>query len=164
MSKLHNASHIPSVNGERFTENINDNATFEDQESFQDQEKIHHYRHCNETLLRLIGEDYCLDEFYVYMLELGKENWCDWEMVLSRYNFLTHCLETFAGEVRCYYPNAVVQEMFVDVHREYFSSCGTKEEVLQDAPAGVVLVLTLLPVSVIPVLVYMVIWKSSVID
>lgn len=82
----------------------------------------------------------------------------------SAYNNLTMCLEISAGACKCYYPNAVVQDLFVKVHKDYFSSCGIKEDALPDAPSGVVLILTLLPVSIIPILVYMVIWKSSVSD
>ncbi|GAA6076916.1 uncharacterized protein LOC113652095 [Tachysurus ichikawai] len=134
-------------------------------EDFQDQEKIHHYGQCNEKLLRLYGKEFCSDHFDSVMSDLGKDNWCDWEMVLSDYHQLTQCLEQVCALLaHCYYPNAVVQEMFVEVHKQYFNVCKLNEEVLPDAPAKVVLVLTLLPVSVIPILVYMVIWKSSVID
>lgn len=82
----------------------------------------------------------------------------------SHYNQLSLCSEKCAAMIHCYYPNVVVQELFVDIHKQYFNLCDTKEDALPDAPARVVLVLTLLPVSVIPILVYMVIWKSSVID
>ncbi|XP_047667696.1 uncharacterized protein LOC113652095 [Tachysurus fulvidraco] len=171
VNKLHHASHsnIPVVNGKHFDENIKDNVTYEEQENFQDQEKIHHYGHykCDETLLRLIGKEYCSDNFDSFMTNLTKDEWCDFEMVLSYYNDLTHCLENVCAVVaHCYYPNAVVQEMFVEVHKQYFNECVHvhEEEDLSDAPAIVVLILTLLPVSVIPMLVHMVIWKSSVID
>lgn len=73
-------------------------------------------------------------------------------------------MENSAKLAECYYPNAVVQEIFVKVHQQYFTECPTREEILPDAPASVVLMLTLLPVSVIPALVYIVIRKSSVID
>ncbi|KAM9488899.1 receptor activity-modifying protein 1 isoform 2-T2 [Clarias gariepinus] len=154
-TKFHNANHISG--------NMTGNVTSEDQENFQDQEKIHHYHRCNETLLYEYGY-LCLFEFDLRMDMLGDENWCDWEQVLSNYNGLTHCLEKITTYAKCYYPNAAVQEMFVEAHKKYFSSCSTKEDNLPDAPAKVVLVLTLLPVSVIPILVYIVIRKSSAID
>ncbi|MCI4374273.1 hypothetical protein PGIGA_G00004390 [Pangasianodon gigas] len=129
-----------------------------------DQEDLHHYAKCNETLFMYSLQTFCMETFDEQMSNLGQENWCDWEMVLSNYNDLTHCMEICALHLHCYYPNTVVQKLFVEVHKQYFSLCGTKEDTLPDAPARVVLVLTLLPVSVIPILVYMVIWKSSVID
>lgn len=73
-------------------------------------------------------------------------------------------MEDYTGLMHCYYPNTIVQDIFVEVHKEYFNLCPTKDDVLPDAPASVILMLTLLPVSVIPIMVYMVIKKSSVID
>ncbi|XP_062848765.1 receptor activity-modifying protein 1-like isoform X2 [Trichomycterus rosablanca] len=138
------------------------NVILEDDESFQNQEQMHHYHRCDENLLKTFGEEFCwYDIFDVHMMEIDKGDWCNWEMVLSAYNNLTVCLEQLAGYAKCYYPNAVVQDLFVKVHKQYFSSCGTREDALPDAPPGVVLILTLLPVSIIPILVYMVIWKSS---
>ncbi|XP_060777093.1 receptor activity-modifying protein 1-like isoform X2 [Neoarius graeffei] len=161
---VRNVSHVSGVNGTILTETMHGDVVHEDQEDFQDQEKKHHYNNCNETLLMYCVELECLDFFHKYMEYLGQQSWCNWEMVISYYNYLSDCSEICAARAHCYYPNAVAQELFVDVHKQYFNLCGTKEDVLPDAPARVVLVLTLLPVSVIPILVYMVIWKSSVID
>ncbi|KAI5624177.1 receptor activity-modifying protein 1 precursor [Silurus asotus] len=133
-------------------------------EGFMNSAENLHYSNCDENLFMYFGNVYCLKDFEKVMSGLAQENWCDWEMVLGYYNTLTQCLEICATHTHCYYPNAQVQAMFVDVHMRYFSSCSSKDDPLPDAPARVVLVLTLLPVSVIPVLVYMVIWKSSVID
>uniref|UniRef100_A0A3B1K142 Uncharacterized protein n=1 Tax=Astyanax mexicanus TaxID=7994 RepID=A0A3B1K142_ASTMX len=104
------------------------NVTYEDQESFQDQEKFHFHWKCNEDLLMLYGE-YCLNiTFHTGMMELGESNWCDWDMVIRHYNFLTHCLEL-----------SLLQQ-------------AVKEE---EAPESVVIILTLLPVCIIPIAVYM---------
>uniref|UniRef100_A0A3B1ID69 Receptor activity modifying protein 2 n=1 Tax=Astyanax mexicanus TaxID=7994 RepID=A0A3B1ID69_ASTMX len=73
------------------------------------------------------------------------------------YNFLTHCLELSADEARCFYPSPVIHKLFLDVHQQYFSSCSSKE-----APESVVIILTLLPVCIIPIAVYMVIKRSNV--
>ncbi|KAF4087529.1 hypothetical protein AMELA_G00071840 [Ameiurus melas] len=145
----------------------NDNATHEDQEAFQNQESIHHYRNCNESFFIMYGKELCISSFHNHMINLTQEDWCEWDMVLGYYNQLTSCMEIVAKWAQCYYPNNIVQEMFVEVHNQYFSSCVTKEDTFpdaSDAPPTVVLILTLLPVSVIPILVYVVIWKSSVID
>ncbi|XP_017321343.1 receptor activity-modifying protein 1 isoform X1 [Ictalurus punctatus] len=163
-TQFHNVSLISDVSGTLITENTKDNATHEDQVAFQDQDIIHHYRNCDETLFIMYGKLYCIVDFDNHMINLRQEDWCDWEMVLGNYNNLTTCMEIVAKVAHCYYPNTIVQEMFVEIHNQYFSSCVTKEDTFPDAPPRVVLVLTLLPVSVIPILVYMVIWKSSVID
>uniref|UniRef100_A0A3B1JTZ0 Uncharacterized protein n=1 Tax=Astyanax mexicanus TaxID=7994 RepID=A0A3B1JTZ0_ASTMX len=96
------------------------NVTYEDQESFQDQEKFHFHWKCNEDLLMLYGE-YCLNiTFHTGMMELGESNWCDWDMA-------------------CFFPDALLQQ-------------AVKEE---EAPESVVIILTLLPVCIIPIAVYM---------
>lgn len=60
----------------------------------------------------------------------------------------------------CFYPNRVVEHLFMKIHQQYFSSCNNEED-LSDAPPGVVLVATLLPIALIPFIVYIVVWKSS---
>uniref|UniRef100_A0A3B1JR40 Receptor activity modifying protein 2 n=1 Tax=Astyanax mexicanus TaxID=7994 RepID=A0A3B1JR40_ASTMX len=79
---------------------------------------------------------------------------------IKHYNFLTHCLELSADEARCFYPSPVIHKLFLDVHQQYFSSCSSSEE--EEAPESVVIILTLLPVCIIPIAVYMVIKRSNV--
>ncbi|XP_049336621.1 receptor activity-modifying protein 1-like isoform X2 [Astyanax mexicanus] len=157
-SQLHKDVHL-AENG-TFKIDADHNVTYEDQESFQDQEKFHFHWKCNEDLLMLYGE-YCLNiTFHTGMMELGESNWCDWDMVIKHYNFLTYCLEIYAGEARCFYPSPVIHKLFLDVHQQYFSSCSSSEE--EEAPESVVIILTLLPVCIIPIAVYMVIKRSNV--
>uniref|UniRef100_A0A7N8XDQ6 Si:ch73-334d15.2 n=1 Tax=Mastacembelus armatus TaxID=205130 RepID=A0A7N8XDQ6_9TELE len=78
------------------------------------------------------------------------------------YNDLTVCLETASHLVNCYYPNPDIQDFFLYIHSKYFHNCTKKEFLLEDAPHGLVITLTLIPVSLIPMLVYLVIWKSKI--
>uniref|UniRef100_A0A4W4FEV7 Si:ch73-334d15.2 n=1 Tax=Electrophorus electricus TaxID=8005 RepID=A0A4W4FEV7_ELEEL len=139
-------------------------STMESHYSFQDQEQNHRYKSCNVLLLVKAIKPFCWSEFNKSMVELGWQKWCEWELVLSHYNILTMCMENGCGIAGCYYPNAIVQKMFLNVHEQYFSSCALEEEPLRDPPPGVLVTLTLLPISVIPILVYVVIWKSSIRD
>lgn len=79
------------------------------------------------------------------------------------YNQLTACLEQLSTLLGCFYPNHVVEQIFITIHQQYFSSCSSEED-LADAPAGFVLVATLLPILLIPFIVYIVVWKSSLRD
>ncbi|XP_066540013.1 receptor activity-modifying protein 2-like [Hoplias malabaricus] len=153
------ASHF-SANGTFLTEEGGHNVTHEDEESFQDQERLHHYRHCNEALLLIYGEFCWKDMFDKDMAALGEENWCNWDLVVRQYSTLTYCLEESSAVSHCYYPGPVIQKLFVDIHEQYFSSCSTKDR----APLSVVLILTLLPVSIIPITVYLVTFKSILKD
>ncbi|XDV47886.1 hypothetical protein PO909_017429 [Leuciscus waleckii] len=137
------------------------NVTYEDNEGFQNQDFL--YSHCYEELLKNYTEDLCCVTFNYNMSALGKENWCNMDMVIRSYNKLTECMELVSSVLRCYYPNRVVEQLFVRIHQQYFSLCSDEED-LSDAPAGVVLVATLLPILLIPFIVYVVVWKSSLRD
>ncbi len=76
---------------------------------------------------------------------------------------LTDCMENICSLLGCFFPNRVVEQLFVRIHQQYFSLCNNEED-LSDAPAGVVLVSTLLPILLIPFIVYIVVWKSSLRD
>ena len=80
------------------------------------------------------------------------------------YNNMTLCMEMLSGLLGCYYPNPGVQDFFLHIHSQYFSDCSEEELQLSDAPHSVVVVLTLLPVSLIPIPVFLVVWKSKVRD
>uniref|UniRef100_A0A8C1QG46 Si:ch73-334d15.2 n=1 Tax=Cyprinus carpio TaxID=7962 RepID=A0A8C1QG46_CYPCA len=137
------------------------NVTYEDNENFQTQ-GFQHYSHCHEDMLMPFSGQ-CWESFHDSMSELGKENWCNMEMVIRNYNKLTECIEYVCSLATCFYPNPVVEQLFVRIHRQYFSSCNNEED-LTDAPAGVVLISTLLPILLIPFIVYIVVWKSSLRD
>lgn len=139
-----------------------DNSTYEDQENFQNQELYHRFIHCSEEDLRYYGQFACLANFSKSMILLGEENWCNVKMIVRSYHELTDCLETLSRVCSCYYPNHVVEELFVMIHKQYFHSCSDEE--LHDAPAGVVLTATLLPIVLIPFMVYIVVLKSSLRD
>lgn len=77
------------------------------------------------------------------------------------YHTLTHCLMTMSEVCGCFYPNPDTQELFLHVHSLYFHNCSREEEDLEDAPYGVVVTLTLVPISLIPVLVYLLVWRLA---
>ncbi|KAM7381147.1 hypothetical protein PAMA_012131 [Pampus argenteus] len=136
----------------------------EDDESFQEQEEEFPGRRCLEELLTEYSHSLCRAEFDKEMLTISPEDWCVLENIIRPYNELTVCLETLSSWVNCYYPNSNVQDFFRQIHSYYFHNCSTEEQPFADAPHGLVVVLTLIPVSLIPVLVYVVVWKSKVQD
>ncbi|XP_048030133.1 receptor activity-modifying protein 1-like isoform X2 [Megalobrama amblycephala] len=147
-----------SLNEDTNNSTYKNNVT-ENNEILQQQDFHHIYNHCYEEDLMYFGK-LCSEFFNINMSALGKENWCNMEMVIRSYNQLTACLEQFSTYSGCYYPNRVVEQTFITIHQQYFSSCSSEDD-LADAPAGVVLVATLLPILLIPFIVYIVVWKSS---
>nr|ACI67267.1 Receptor activity-modifying protein 1 precursor [Salmo salar] len=131
--------------------NVSSNVTFEDNERFQEQEHFHVFSHCNEDLLGKYSLLICWDQFHSEMKDINKELWCEWDQVIRPY-------------LGCYFPNQVVQDFFIQIHSSFFQACPEEEELFPDAPSGVVLTLTLIPVSLIPILVFLVVWKSKICD
>ncbi|XP_043082285.1 receptor activity-modifying protein 2-like [Puntigrus tetrazona] len=121
-----------------------------------------HYAHCHEETLKQYGR-LCWEAFNDSMSKLGKEDWCNMEMVIRNYHKLDECMEYICSMLGCFYPNRVMEQLFVDIHQQFFTHCNNEED-LPDAPAGVVLVSTLLPILLIPFIVYIVVWKSSLRD
>ncbi|KAK9530871.1 hypothetical protein VZT92_012346 [Zoarces viviparus] len=134
----------------------------EDDESFQDQENKFQGEHCQEEALEEYGDIICVHNFHTQMRSISAEDWCVMENIIRPYNDMSLCLEVLSNFTGCYYPNPITQDFFRSVHSRYFHDCSKEALPFEDAPHGLVVALTLVPVSLIPVLVYLVVWKSSV--
>lgn len=157
------ADELSEIEGELGLQN---NETFnlitEDDENFQDQEEFFPPKFCHEDLLVEHSHSFCGAQFHADMLTIEVQNWCDLKYIIGPYNNMTICMERLSNLVGCYYPNPNVQEFFLHIHSQYFQNCSEEELQLADAPHGVVVALTLIPVGLIPILVFLVVWKSKV--
>ncbi|XP_024141354.1 receptor activity-modifying protein 3 isoform X1 [Oryzias melastigma] len=133
----------------------------EDDERFQDQEFVLDLSPpgCDRKRLIHATDSICADRFHKDMQDLRADDWCVLEHILRPYNDMTLCVEMVTNLVGCYFPNSDVQELFLFLHSNYFHNC-SEEQQFADAPQSVVLTLTIAPVSLIPVLVYLVIRRS----
>ncbi|XP_042364406.1 receptor activity-modifying protein 3-like [Plectropomus leopardus] len=135
----------------------------EEDENFQDQKKKFLSKRCNESELVYFSYNYCGVIFDMEMTSISTEKWCILEDIIRPYYSMTNCLEKMSDIFDCNYPDHNIQSFFLYIHSNYFHNCSREElPPLVDAPQGVVIVLTLIPVSLIPVLVYLVVWKSNV--
>uniref|UniRef100_A0A3P9L8K4 Uncharacterized protein n=1 Tax=Oryzias latipes TaxID=8090 RepID=A0A3P9L8K4_ORYLA len=133
----------------------------EDDERFQDQEFALDFSttRCDRTQLTHATKSFCADRFHIDMQTISADDWCVLENIIGPYNDLTLCVEMVTNLVGCYFPNADVQDLFLVIHSTYFHNC-SEERQFEDAPQSVVLALTIVPVSLIPVLVCLVIRRS----
>ncbi|XP_053728028.1 receptor activity-modifying protein 1-like [Synchiropus splendidus] len=134
---------------------------YEENESFQEQEDHVQPGRCNYSQLQSFSHSICGVHFFESMKSLRPEDWCIFQHIARSYNDLTLCLENLSLMISCVYPNPTIQDLFLQIHSRYFSSCSSEEELLLDAPEWVVVLLTLVPVTLIPILVYLVILKSK---
>uniref|UniRef100_A0A3Q0RUY1 Si:ch73-334d15.2 n=1 Tax=Amphilophus citrinellus TaxID=61819 RepID=A0A3Q0RUY1_AMPCI len=126
-------------------------------ESFQDEENKITGQNCDQENLIWYSHGYCGETFHQEMLSIGRDNWCVLEHVIRPYSNLTTCLELVAKVTRCFFPNPDIQDFFIYIHSNFFQNCTNEHvQVLEDAPQGLVIGLTLLSVSFIPILVYLV--------
>ncbi|XP_030255146.1 receptor activity-modifying protein 1 [Sparus aurata] len=133
----------------------------EDDENFQDQEYYFPNQRCLQHLLKNLSHDYCGAPFHLAMQSISTEKWCVLENVIRPYNEMTICLEELSRVLGCFYPNPDIQDFFIYIHSLYFHECSSADPLETDAPRSLVIVLTVIPVTIIPVLVYVVVRKSK---
>ncbi|XP_034049357.1 uncharacterized protein LOC117530576 [Thalassophryne amazonica] len=136
----------------------------EDDERFQDADYSFPHLNCQTELQVFYSHRFCGEAFHQHMMNITSERWCVLENVIRLYNDLTLCLENVSTIVGCFYPNSNIQDFFLYIHSLYFQNCSKEEEPFVDAPHSVVVILTLIPVSLIPVMVFLVVWRSKVQD
>ncbi|KAI3365718.1 hypothetical protein L3Q82_010159 [Scortum barcoo] len=132
----------------------------EDEENFQERENELAARLCHRDVLVKYSDAFCGEKFHLEMTLISRDKWCVLENIIRPYNDMTLCLEKLSNMVGCYYPNRDVQDVFLHVHSFYFQNCSQEAKLVDDAPQGLVIALTLIPVSIIPILVYLVVWKN----
>ncbi|KAF7203753.1 receptor activity-modifying protein 3 [Nothobranchius furzeri] len=162
-AKPKNATSLSYTEEIELQDELNKTSTFltEDDESFQDQDTNVPEKGCDLDLLIKYSYSYCGKNFQEEMQKINAEDWCVLENVIRPYNDLTLCLEGVTGLVNCFFPNPEIQDVFLHIHSYYFHNCTEKEELLLDeTPTSLLVALTIIPVSLIPILVYLVGWKS----
>ncbi|KAM4715406.1 receptor activity-modifying protein 1 isoform 1-T1 [Anableps anableps] len=132
----------------------------EDNENFQDQKNKFPHKQCQRDDLIQLSDMHCGTPFHAEMHGIHKDDWCVLKHIIRPYNDLTLCLESMTVNTNCYFPNPDIQDFFLYIHSRYFQNCIKKEELFKDAPTSLVVALTIIPVSLIPVLVCLVLWKS----
>ncbi|NXE45626.1 RAMP1 protein, partial [Casuarius casuarius] len=116
---------------------------------------------CHEADYGQLIRDYCLSQFQASMEALGPRLWCDWEETLGTYGELTNCTALLADKLACFWPNRLVDEFFVAVHRRYFGGCPLSGRALRDPPAAVLCPFIAVPVLVALLAAALVVWRSK---
>ncbi|XP_075891167.1 receptor activity-modifying protein 1 [Nelusetta ayraudi] len=146
--------------------NETSDAITEDDETFQEQETMFSSvikTKCHRDQLEIYGHRWCVYPFHQAMTLISPEDWCVLENVIRPYNEMTLCLEQVSKFLGCFFPNSQIQDFFFSIHSQYFHNC-TKEEDqdIIDPPEEIMVTLILVPVSLIPILIYMVVRNSKV--
>ncbi|XP_042322901.1 receptor activity-modifying protein 1 isoform X1 [Sceloporus undulatus] len=116
---------------------------------------------CHETAYGQLIQEFCLTKFKSDMETLRKTLWCDWDKTLGWYGELTNCTFLIAAKLNCYWPNQLVDEFFVAIHRHYFKSCPVSGRSLRDPPNSILCPFIVVPIFVTLLMTALVVWRSK---
>ncbi|KAM8855490.1 receptor activity-modifying protein 1 isoform 1-T2 [Spinachia spinachia] len=106
-------------------------------------------------------EEFCLAKFRLDMHELDERHWCSWEDTFELYGKLTNCTYHVAEKMNCYWPNRLVDEFFIRIHRNYFQDCSLSGRLLKDPPNRILGPFIVVPILVTLLMTGLVVWRSK---
>ncbi|KAJ8255219.1 hypothetical protein GJAV_G00202420 [Gymnothorax javanicus] len=115
---------------------------------------------CNGVYEKAI-EEFCLGKFKFDMDELDHGLWCSWEDTIETYGELTNCTYMIALKMDCFWPNRLVDEFFIRIHRFYFPNCSPSGRLLRDPPNRILGPFIVVPVIVTLLMTALVVWRSK---
>nr|XP_029135330.1 receptor activity-modifying protein 1-like [Labrus bergylta] len=77
------------------------------------------------------------------------------------YGELTNCTFLVAEKMACYWPNRLVDEFFIRVHKQYFHDCSMSGRLLRDPPNRILGPFIVLPILVTLLMTALVVWRSK---
>ncbi|KAM3607961.1 uncharacterized protein V6R79_016949 [Siganus canaliculatus] len=106
-------------------------------------------------------EEFCLAKFRLDMQELDQRQWCSWEDTVELYGELTNCTYLVALKMECFWPNRLVDEFFIRVHKHYFHNCPLSGRLLSDPPNRILGPFIVVPILVTLLMTALVVWRSK---
>ncbi|XP_015245061.1 PREDICTED: receptor activity-modifying protein 1 isoform X2 [Cyprinodon variegatus] len=106
-------------------------------------------------------KEFCLAKFSLDMQELDQSQWCSWEDTAELYEDLTNCTYQVANKMSCYWPNRMVDEFFIQIHRLYFHDCSMTGRRLRDPPNRILGPFIVVPILVTLLMTALVVWRSK---
>ncbi|XP_034741561.1 receptor activity-modifying protein 1 isoform X2 [Etheostoma cragini] len=106
-------------------------------------------------------EEFCLANFTRDMKKLDQRHWCSWEDTVELYGKLSNCTLLVAHQMNCFWPNRLVDEFFIRVHKQYFHDCSLSGRLLKDPPNRILGPFIAIPVLVTLLMTALVVWRSK---
>ncbi|KAJ8003933.1 hypothetical protein DPEC_G00153550 [Dallia pectoralis] len=115
---------------------------------------------CDSEYERVILE-YCVIKFTSDMEALDQSLWCSWADTLPLYRELTNCTFFVALQMHCFWPNQLIDQLFVQLHQDYFHDCALTGRMLHDPPLLILGPFIAVPVLVTLLMTALVVWRSQ---
>ncbi|XP_061410658.1 receptor activity-modifying protein 1-like [Lethenteron reissneri] len=116
---------------------------------------------CNTTGMIIAMDEFCLPEFEFELRNLSSFERCNWSLIYSHYESLSHCTQKAASWQHCFWPNHEVDSFFVEVHRQQLSGCVTESSSLRDPPEEILALFISVPMVLTTVAAGLVVWCSK---
>ncbi|XP_045069961.1 receptor activity-modifying protein 1 isoform X2 [Coregonus clupeaformis] len=77
------------------------------------------------------------------------------------YEELTNCTFFVALKMHCFWPNRLIDELFIRLHRDYFHDCALTGRLLRDPPISILGTFIGVPVLVTLLMTALVVWRGK---
>ncbi|XP_034027306.1 receptor activity-modifying protein 3-like [Thalassophryne amazonica] len=115
---------------------------------------------CNKSHLQ--GEvEVCGENFKRDMARIDEQYWCNLTYFIREYHSFTSCTENKSKSINCYWPNPLVENYIIHIHKHLFSNCTLEEVIWADPPDETLTVLILIPVFLTLAMIALVVWCSK---
>ncbi|KAM9396076.1 receptor activity-modifying protein 1-like isoform 1-T1 [Salvelinus alpinus] len=105
--------------------------------------------------------DFCVTKFTQDMEALDQSLWCSWSDTFQPYEELTNCTFFVALKMHCFWPNRLIDELFIRLHRDYFHDCALTGRLLRDPPIRILGPFIGVPVLVTLLMTALVVWSGK---
>nr|XP_023679659.1 receptor activity-modifying protein 1-like [Paramormyrops kingsleyae] len=106
-------------------------------------------------------EEICLAKFKLDMEALDHRHWCNWDDTVESYGQLTNCTFVIALNMDCFWPNHLVNDFFIRIHKHYFQNCALSGRLLQDPPSRILGPFIVVPILITLLITALVVWRSK---
>ncbi|XP_074857501.1 receptor activity-modifying protein 1 [Carettochelys insculpta] len=116
---------------------------------------------CHEADYSQLIQDFCLSQFKLQMEVIEPKKWCDWDETVGLYGELTNCTLLIAEKLDCFWPNQLVDEFFIAIHKHYFKNCSLFGRSLRDPPNNILCPFLVVPILSTLLMTALVVWRSK---
>uniref|UniRef100_A0A8C5MWG4 Receptor activity-modifying protein 1 n=1 Tax=Leptobrachium leishanense TaxID=445787 RepID=A0A8C5MWG4_9ANUR len=116
---------------------------------------------CDEVMYTNVLKEFCLQQFEFEMEVLSKSIWCDWDDTIGIYKDVTNCTILLAAKLGCFWPNQMVDHLFIGIHRKYFRNCSLTGRLPADPPFPILCSLLFIPLLITLLMTALVVWRSK---
>ncbi|XP_034145362.1 receptor activity-modifying protein 3-like [Esox lucius] len=103
----------------------------------------------------------CGEKFKREMASVDPKNWCNLTHFIGQYNAFSNCSEIQSTINSCFWPNTLVENYMIHIHKHFFSNCTLKRVIWVDPPDDTLTIIILIPIFLTLAMIALVVWCSK---